>query len=125
MTDIMQEIYEIIQKRKDSDDEKSYTAYLFREGLDKILKKIAEESGETIIAAKSLEAAQKDGAAGAGSCISDNTENEVTEKLRSDLNNEICDLLYHLLVLLAERDIPLCEVEAILKERSLKTGNLK
>jgi len=125
MTDIMQEIYEVIQKRKDSEDEKSYTVYLFREGLDKILKKISEESGETVIAAKSLEAAQNGEAAGASISTGVDKDKEDTAKLRSDLNNEICDLLYHLLVLLAERDIPLSEIEAILKERSLKTGNLK
>ena len=121
----MQEIYEVIQKRKDSEDEKSYTVYLFREGLDKILKKISEESGETVIAAKSLEAAQNGEAAGASISTGVDKDKEDTAKLRSDLNNEICDLLYHLLVLLAERDIPLSEIEAILKERSLKTGNLK
>jgi phosphoribosyl-ATP pyrophosphohydrolase len=42
-----------------------------------------------------------------------------------DLKNEICDLLYHLLVLMADLDIPLAEVEEILRERAEKTGNLK
>jgi phosphoribosyl-ATP pyrophosphohydrolase len=107
MNDTLNELYEVIRSRKGSSEEGSYTAYLFREGLDKILKKIGEESSETIIAAKSLEAAPDD------------------EKKRSDLENEVSDLLYHLLVMLAERDIPLENIDAILQARSAKTGNLK
>ena len=107
MNDTLNELYEVILSRKETSGEESYTGYLFREGIDKILKKIGEESAETIIAAKSLEAAPGDG------------------KKMSDLENEVCDLIYHLLVLLAERDIPIERIDAILKERSLKSGNLK
>ena len=42
-----------------------------------------------------------------------------------ELANEICDLLYHMLVLMAERGLPLERVEAILEERRQKIGNLK
>ena len=45
-------LYQTVQSRKESAQEGSYTGYLFRQGLDKILKKCAEECGEVIIAAK-------------------------------------------------------------------------
>ncbi|MDR2157382.1 MAG: hypothetical protein LBO81_06355, partial [Clostridiales Family XIII bacterium] len=71
-----------------------------------------------IIAAKSSQAryaARKAGADDVGAA---------TDGAR-ELENEICDLLYHLLVLMAERDVPLADVAAVLRERSAKTGNLK
>jgi phosphoribosyl-ATP pyrophosphohydrolase len=95
-------LYEVIESRKQDAAEGSYTAYLFKEGEDKILKKIGEESAEVIIAAKS---------------------NNPTS--REDLKNEICDLTYHLLVLMAQKKIPLEEVEEILEERAKKQNNLK
>jgi len=132
MNDQLQNLYEVIQSRKDSEDERSYTAYLFREGLDKILKKLIEESGEVLLAAKSLEAAEAiDATKAFGSAESLKAEKlfddepEDLPALRDDFKGEVCDLIYHLLVLLAERDIPLDEIEALLKERAQKTGNLK
>src|SRR5260370_1449740 len=71
--------------------EGSYTTYLFNEGLDKILKKLGEESAETIIAAK----------------------NEDTTALVA----EVSDLIYHLLVLLVERGISLHEIRQELAQR--------
>ncbi len=99
MMDTLQGLYDIILERKANPQEGSYTCYLFEKGLDKILKKCGEECSETIIAAK-------------------NNDNKETA-------NEICDLLYHLLVLMAEQGITLSEVEAILEERRAKIGNLK
>ena len=96
---VLNELYEVVLSRKETPSEGSYTCYLFQQGMDKILKKCGEECSEVIIAAK-------------------NGENTDTE-------NEICDLLYHLLVLMAQQDIPLENIFAILKERSLKIGNLK
>ena len=49
---ILKDMYEVILDRKQNPMEGSYTCYLFEKGLDKILKKIGEESAETIIAAK-------------------------------------------------------------------------
>src|SRR5215470_17088894 len=49
---ILQELYAVIEQRKQQRPEGSYTAYLFNSGLDKILKKVGEESTETIVAAK-------------------------------------------------------------------------
>jgi phosphoribosyl-ATP pyrophosphohydrolase len=99
MDDSMRELYEVILDRKKRPQEDSYTCYLFDKGLDKILKKVGEECAETIIAAK----------------------NGAPEELIA----EASDLLYHLLVLLAERGVPLSDVEEELRRRSLKIGNLK
>jgi phosphoribosyl-ATP pyrophosphohydrolase len=52
MRDYLQELSDVIENRKANPAEGSYTCYLFEKGLDKILKKVAEECGETIIAAK-------------------------------------------------------------------------
>ena len=114
MSDILKDLYEVVETRKAQGEEGSYTAYLFEKGLDKILKKIAEEAGETIIAAKSLEAAL----AGGGSAAEEYA-------LRSELTGEIADLLYHLVVLQSALGVDVKLVEAVLKERSGKTGNLK
>lgn len=87
----LQELFLLIESRKRSSPEGSYTAYLFREGLDKILKKLGEESSETIIAAKNAD--------------------------RAALVREASDLLYHLLVLLVERGVTLDAVSLELLER--------
>lgn len=99
MMDTLKGLYEVVQTRKENPQEGSYTCYLFEKGLDKILKKCGEECTEMVIAAK-------------------NQDNE-------ELSNEICDLLYHMLVLMAERGLPLEDVEAILEQRRQKIGNLK
>jgi phosphoribosyl-ATP pyrophosphohydrolase len=114
MNDILKELYEVVLSRRQTPAEDSYTCYLFREGLDKILKKCGEECAETIIAAKNLAAVSE----------MDALTNEAA-RARFDLENEICDLLYHLLVLMAQQDVPLEAVENILRERSQKIGNLK
>ncbi len=49
---MLDQLYELIQSRERERPAGSYTTYLFDEGLDKILKKVGEESAETIIAAK-------------------------------------------------------------------------
>lgn len=97
--DVIKGLYEVIEDRKKNPQEGSYTAYLFDKGLDKILKKVGEETAETIIAAKNDD--------------------------KIELINEVCDLTYHLLVLLAQKGIDITEVEAVLEERRQKTGNLK
>ena len=97
--DIMLELYEVIKSRKSAPQEGSYTSYLFEKGLDKILKKCGEECSEIIIAAKNND--------------------------KDEISNEICDLIYHILVLMNACDIPLNNVYSILQQRSLKVGNLK
>ncbi len=96
---VINELFEVIKQRKSTNPEGSYTAYLFNSGVDKILKKVGEECSETIIAAKNA----------------DNNE----------LANEISDLTYHLLVLMAQMNMEISDVEDILKERTKKIGNLK
>ncbi len=99
MNDVLKGLYEVVLERRDHPQEGSYTCYLFEKGLDKILKKCGEECSEVIIAAK-------------------NGKNE-------DTAEEICDLLYHLLVMMAQQDIPLEQIEKILETRRQKIGNLK
>ena len=99
MSDILQDLLAVIQSRRDNPQEGSYTCYLFDKGLDKILKKLGEECVETIVAAK-------------------NGDNGATTR-------EICDLLYHLLVLVASQDIEWREIIAELRARRAKIGNLK
>lgn len=97
--DVLQQLYQVVADRREHPTEGSYTCYLFEKGLDKILKKCGEECSEVIIAAK----------------------NGISE----DTENEICDLIYHLMVLMVEQNIPLEAVYGILEERSKKIGNLK
>lgn len=94
-----EELYNTICERKVNPQEGSYTAYLFDKGIDKICKKVGEEATETIIAA-----------------IKDDHDEMV---------GEISDVLYHLFVLMAERNVTLDEVQGELAKRALKTGNLK
>lgn len=99
MDNTLQTLYDVILDRKSHPQEGSYTCYLFEKGLDKILKKVGEESAETIIAAKN------------------GVEGETV--------GEISDLIYHLLVLMAACEIPLAAVLEELDRRSRKIGNLK
>jgi phosphoribosyl-ATP pyrophosphohydrolase len=52
MSDILQQLSEVLETRKSADPDSSYVASLYAKGLDKILKKVGEEAAETIIAAK-------------------------------------------------------------------------
>ena len=79
-------LMDLIKGRKSEPVEGSYTSYLFAKGLDKILKKIGEESSEVIIAAKND---------------------------RKEAIYEISDLIYHMLVLMAEMNI---DIKDILRE---------
>lgn len=97
--DILSTLYDTITKRRENPAEGSYTAYLFREGTDKILKKCGEETAELIVAAKNGEPGQ--------------------------IVGEASDLLYHLLVLLNQQNVPLSDVYAELQRRHQKQGNLK
>lgn len=82
---------ETIQAKITDPKEGSYTAYLMKEGLDKILKKNGEEMTEVIIAAKNQD--------------------------QIELVSETSDLLYHLFVLLNQQGVRLADVEAKLAER--------
>lgn len=99
MNDVLNALNEVILKRKREPLEGSYTCYLFEKGLDKILKKCGEECTETVIAAKN------------GS--------------PEEIVNESCDLIYHLLVMLAACEVPLESVIEELARREQKQRNLK
>lgn len=90
-TDVLKEDYAIIEDRRANPKEGSYTNYLFDKGIDKMLKKVGEESSEVIIASK-------------------NPDNE-------ELTYEIADLLYHLSVVMVERSITWDDVYEEIKKR--------
>jgi len=96
---VLADLYNTVLQRRENPTEGSYTCYLFDKGLDKILKKCGEECSETIIAAK-------------------NGDSKETVY-------EISDLMYHIMVLMVQQDIPLSDVLQELERRSAKTGNLK
>lgn len=97
--EVLYELYDVILDRKQNPKEGSYTNYLFDKGLDKILKKVGEEATESIIAAKNHD--------------------------KNEIVYELSDLLYHISVLLAEKEITWDDVLGELKKRELKQGNLK
>ena len=111
MADLLKDLCEIVEERRDEKESGSYTAYLFDSGLDKILKKMGEECSEIIIGAKSLEA---EGALGNN-----------TEKAKEELVGEIGDFLYHLTVMMVDRQISFDDVNDLLRDRMKKQGNLK
>src|SRR5258707_11141360 len=88
---VLNDLYALIETRKRDRPAGSYTTYLFDQGLDKILKKVGEESSETIIAAK-------------------NNDHHA-------LVAESADLFYHLLVLFVQRGLTLDEVRHELLSR--------
>lgn len=96
---VLADLYNTVLQRRENPTEGSYTCYLFDKGLDKILKKCGEECSETIIAAK-------------------NGDSKETVY-------EISDLMYHIMVLMVQQDIPLSDVLQELERRSAKPGNLK
>lgn len=85
------ELERIIEDRKRNAVEGSYTSYLFEKGIDKIAKKVGEEAVETVLASKNDD--------------------------KEEFVGECADLLYHLLVLLREKEVPLSEVCTQLKNR--------
>lgn len=87
-------LQDLILQRKSEMPENSYTAHLFKKGLNKIAQKVGEEATEVIIEA-----------------LAKNTE---------FLKEESADLLYHLLVLFAERNIKLADVLSVLEKRHQK-----
>ena len=96
--DYIRNDYETILERKDA-QEGSYTCYLFEKGLDKILKKVGEESTEMVIAAKN--------------------------GVKEETVGEICDLIYHTLVMMVNEGITCDDVDEELRKRAEKAGNLK
>lgn len=88
---ILESLYSLLEERKRNPVDGSYTNYLFDEGIDKILKKIGEESAEVIIAAKNPD--------------------------KGELIYEISDLLYHTLVLMVEQALKIEDIKNELMNR--------
>lgn len=93
MSEILQQLAEVLEARKGASPDSSYVASLYHKGLDAILKKIGEEATETVMAAK-------DGDADKIVC-------------------EIADLWFHTLVLLAQQEL---DPQQILDELSRRFG---
>ncbi|MDR1541197.1 MAG: bifunctional phosphoribosyl-AMP cyclohydrolase/phosphoribosyl-ATP diphosphatase HisIE [Clostridiales bacterium] len=91
---ILEELYETVLDRKANPVEGSYTNWLLDEGIDKILKKVGEESAEVIIAAKNSS--------------------------KQEISYEVADLLYHLSVMLAHQGVSWEEALKKLKGRRNK-----
>ena len=94
-----QALFELIRGRKEEKKEGSYTTYLFEKGLDKILKKVGEESTEVIIAAKSQD--------------------------KAETIYEIADLAYHVMVLMIEAGIDLEDIHRELSSRHVIDHKIK
>ena len=88
--------YETILARKKAQQEGSYTCYLFEQGID---QKVGEESTEMVIAAKN--------------------------GVKNETVGEICDLIYHTLVMMANEGITPDDVDEELRKRAEKAGKLK
>ena len=95
----LRDLYVLLEGRKRNKPEGSYTTYLFEKGLDKILKKVGEESTEVIIAAKAED--------------------------RKETVYELADLMYHAMVLMVEMGIPLEEVRQELASRHVIDHKVK
>ena len=98
--DILEEITAVIEARKKAPAESSYVASLYAKGLNTILKKIAEEAGETIIAAK---------------------DNE-SEEQKTQIVYETADLWFHSMVMLAYFDLSPTDVLEELQRRLGTSG---
>jgi len=96
---ILKNLYRRIEGRKENPVKGSYTNYLFSKGLNKILKKIGEENTEILIASK--------------------------EGDKEEIIYEIADYIYHLLVLMVEKEISLEDVYDELSRRYYKTDEFK
>ena len=101
----LRDLMALIKDRRDKPVEGSYTSYLFEKGLDKILKKVGEESTEVIIAAKG------ESAKGAGT--------------KGETVYELADLTYHLLVLMAQTGVSIEDVMNELASRHVIDHKVK
>lgn len=88
---VFEEVFSVIEDRKLHPKEGSYTNYLFEKGIDKILKKLGEESTEIVIAAKNPNP--------------------------NEIKYEIADFLYHMMVLMVEKGVTWEEITAELANR--------
>jgi len=97
MSDILNQLAEVLEQRKGSDPKASYVAHLYHKGLDTILKKIGEEATETVIAAKDGD--------------------------REQIIYEMADLWFHSMVLLSDQGIAPDEILSELERRFGLSGH--
>lgn len=95
----VKQLYQLLQERKTTLPEGSYTTYLFQKGIDKILKKVGEECTEVIIAGKAED--------------------------KSETVYEIADLMYHVMVLMVELGISVDDILAELASRHVIDHKVK
>lgn len=95
----LSDLYKLIEGRKNEPKDGSYTSYLFERGIEKILKKVGEETTEVIIAA--------------------------AEKDRRETIYEIGDLIYHLMVLMVEDEISIKDIVSELASRHVIDHKVK
>ncbi len=96
MSDTLERLYKVVLERRKADPENSYIAKRLKQGTAKIAQKLGEEAVETVISA--------------------------IEKDREGIISESADLLFHWLLLLADRDIKVSEVMAELERREGISG---
>lgn len=99
LREVVYEVIDEIQNRKENPVEGSYTTYLFNEGIDKVLKKVGEETTEVVIGAKNAD--------------------------KEEVSNEIADLVYHTLVLMNILDVDLADIQKVLRKRRPKKEVLR
>jgi phosphoribosyl-ATP pyrophosphohydrolase len=92
--DFLTKLTQLLSSRRATVKEGSYTSELFSQGIDRILKKVGEEAGEVIIAAKNAD--------------------------KEELSNEAADLLFHLMMALEASDLTLADVVSVLEKRHSK-----
>lgn len=89
----LQDLYDVIEDRRDNPREDSYTSSLFEQGENAVLRKVGEEANELVLAAKDDD--------------------------REEIVHESADIVYHLLVLLAAKEI---ELDALIEELEERRG---
>lgn len=92
--DVIHTLIDTIEDRRKNPEEGSYTNYLFKEGIDKVLKKVGEEASEVIIGAKNND--------------------------KEEIKWEIADLVYHTLVLMNMTDVSLTDIKDVLYKRHVQ-----
>lgn len=111
--DILTAVADILNERKSAPAESSYVASLYTKGLDAILKKVGEEATEVVMAAKDVEAATN---------VESSKNAEMHDDLQQKVANEVADLWFHSLVLLAHQDLHPDDVLAELERRFGTSG---
>lgn len=92
--EVIHRLVDVIEERKNNPVEGSYTTYLFKEGIDKVLKKVGEEASEVIIGAKNND--------------------------KEEIKWEIADLVYHTLVLMNMTDVSIQDIKDVLYKRHME-----